>query len=92
MAAVSNAALLIERDQFEQVGGFGNMFLGSDYEAADLCLRLGEAGRTNWYVPDAKLRYLEGISGPEVSVRRSRYDVMLHSQRWVSASRSWRTR
>jgi hypothetical protein len=80
--AVSSAALLIERDRFDQVGGFQNMFVAGDYEAADLCLRLGEAGRTNWYLPDAKLRYLEGLSAPEVAVRRSRYDVMLHSQRW----------
>jgi hypothetical protein len=82
VAAVSSAALLIERGLFEQVGGFGNMFVGSDYEAADLCLRLREGGRVNWHLPDAKLRYLEGLSTPEVSVRRSRYDVMLHSQRW----------
>jgi hypothetical protein len=82
VAAVSSAALLIERDQFEHVGGFENKFVGSDYEAADLCLRLGEAGRITWYLPDAKLRYLEGLSKPEVSVRPSRYDVMLNSQRW----------
>ena len=80
--AVSSAALLIERDQFEQTGGFENKFLDSDYEAADLCLRLGEAGRTNWYLPDAKLHYLEGRSRSEVTVRHSHYDVMLHSQVW----------
>jgi hypothetical protein len=80
--AVSSAALLIERDQFEQAGGFQNMFLDSDYEAADLCLRLGEAGRTNWYLPDAKLHHLEGRSKSEVSVSPSCYDVMVHSQLW----------
>jgi GT2 family glycosyltransferase len=80
VAAVSSAALLTERHQFEQAGGFQNIFLDSDYEAADLCLRLGEAGRTNWYLPDAKLHYLEGRSKSEA--RTSHYDVMLHSQLW----------
>jgi O-antigen biosynthesis protein len=80
--AVSNAALLIEREAFEEVGGFENKFIDSDYEAADLCLRLGEAGRTNWYLPDAKLHCLEGRSRSEVSVRPSHYDVILHSQLW----------
>jgi hypothetical protein len=82
VAAISSAAMLIERDLFESVGGFQNIFVESDYEAADLCLRLAQTGRTNWYVPDASLRYLEGRSEPEVAVPHSRYDVMLHTQLW----------
>ena len=42
----------------------------------------GKPAASNWYLPDAKLHYLEGRSESEVSVRPSRYDVMLHSQLW----------
>jgi hypothetical protein len=80
--AISSAAMLIERDLFDSVGRFQNVFVESDYEAADLCLRLADGGRTNWYLPDASLRYLEGRSDAEVPVPPSRYDAMLHSQLW----------
>jgi O-antigen biosynthesis protein len=80
--AVSNACMLVERELFERVGGFRNLFLGEDFEAADLCLRLSEAGRTNWYVPGAVLHHLEGRSRPDASPYATQHDVIVQSQIW----------
>ena len=80
--AVSNACMLVERELFNQVGGFRNLFLGEDFEAVDLCLRLSEAGRTNWYVPTARLHYLEGRSRHRISGVATQYDVIAQSQMW----------
>ncbi len=80
--AVSSACLLVERELFDQVGGFRNLFLRDDFEATDLCLRLSEAGRTNWFVPGAVLHHLEGRTRSEASRSATQYDVIVQSQMW----------
>ena len=80
--AVSSACLLVEREAFLRVGALRKLFLEEDFEAVDLCMRLDEAGLTNWYCPAAKLHHLEGRSSPAVSLAATQYDVMLHSQLW----------
>jgi GT2 family glycosyltransferase len=81
--AVSAACMLIERDRFRAVGGLYGGYVDSDYEDVDLCLRLAEAGLTNWYVPQAELYHLEGQSRP-ASARQlaAAYNTWLFNQRW----------
>ena len=80
--ALSSACLLVDRELFKSVGALRKLFLEEDFEAVDLCMRLSDAGYTNWYFPAARLRHLEGRSSPGVSLAATQYDVMLHSQLW----------
>jgi O-antigen biosynthesis protein len=60
--AVTAACLLIEKELFEQVGGMPDVYVQGDYEDSELCLRLLNEGRQNWYLPAAELYHLEGSS------------------------------
>jgi GT2 family glycosyltransferase len=60
--AVTAACLLIEKDLYEQVGRLPDVYVQGDYEDSELCLRLQEAGRDNWYLPSVELYHLEGSS------------------------------
>jgi GT2 family glycosyltransferase len=63
--AVTGACLMIEKELFLDVGGLPEIYILGDYEDADLCIRLIEAGRENWYLPDVELYHLEGQSYDE---------------------------
>jgi GT2 family glycosyltransferase len=60
--AVTAACLMIEKDLYERAGGLPDVYVQGDYEDSELCLRLLEAGRENWYLPAAELYHLEGSS------------------------------
>jgi O-antigen biosynthesis protein len=62
LPAVTAACLLIEKDLYEQVGRLPDVYVQGDYEDSELCLRLQEAGRDNWYLPSVELYHLEGSS------------------------------
>ncbi len=81
--AVTAACMLVERALFDAVGGFRACFVQGDFEDSDLCLRLLEAGRENWYLADVALYHLEGQSY-ESSLRLHawRYNAWLHSHLW----------
>jgi O-antigen biosynthesis protein len=81
--AVTAACMLIDRKLYDEVGGLPLHYVQGDYEDSELCLKLGEAGRTNWYLPGVELYHLEGqsyVSG----VRRvpSEYNMWLHTSLW----------
>jgi GT2 family glycosyltransferase len=81
--AVTAACMLIDRDLYDEVGGLPLHYVQGDYEDSELCLKLAEAGRENWYLPEVELYHLEGqsyVSG----VRRvpSEYNMWLHSELW----------
>jgi GT2 family glycosyltransferase len=80
---VSGACLMIERALYERFGGLKGMYVQGDYEDSDLCLRLRELGRRNWYVPSAELYHLEGRSYPD-DLRRAvgRYNTWLQTHLW----------
>ena len=59
---VSGACMMIDRVLYEELGGLTRLYVQGDYEDSDLCLRLSQAGRENWYLPDAELYHLEGQS------------------------------
>jgi len=60
--AVTAACLMIDTELFRSVGGLPDVYVRGDYEDSELCLALIEAGRENWYLPDAELYHLEGTS------------------------------
>lgn len=81
--AVSGACMMIARDLYEEFGGLSYQYVQGDYEDFDLCLRLRDAGKENWYIPEAELYHLEGQSYQ--SALRSpanRYNQWLHTHVW----------
>jgi O-antigen biosynthesis protein len=81
--AVTGACLMIERALYEEVGGLRGVYVQGDYEDTDLCLRLREAGRETWYLPDVELYHLEGQSyALEARNATSRYNTWLHTHFW----------
>ncbi|RYZ91694.1 MAG: glycosyltransferase, partial [Proteobacteria bacterium] len=61
VAAVTAALLMIEAKKFHQIGGFDERFIvcGGD---VDFCLRMSEAGYTNYYRGDFEMIHLESKS------------------------------
>ena len=81
--AVTAACLMIDRALFEELGGLRGMYIQGDYEDSDLCLRLLESGRENWYLPEAELFHLEGQSYPsELRKLTRRYNTWLQTHLW----------
>jgi GT2 family glycosyltransferase len=60
--AVTAACMMIERALYEQVGGLWHGYVDGGSEDSDLCIRLLDAGRRNWYVADVELYHLEAQS------------------------------
>ena len=60
--AVTGACLMLQRELFENLGGWDESYVQGDYEDSDLCLRAYQRGCQNWYLPAAELYHLEGQS------------------------------
>ena len=84
--AVTAACLLIDGLVFRSIGGLSGAYLQGDYEDSDLCLRLMEAGRDNWYLADVELYHLEAQSYPSAirSINRQ-YNRWLFNELWADA-------
>jgi GT2 family glycosyltransferase len=81
--AVTGACMLIDREQYESLGGLRGQFVQGDYEDSDLCLRLHELGLEGWYLPKAELYHLEAQSYPgELRQATTAYNTWLHSYIW----------
>jgi O-antigen biosynthesis protein len=81
--AVTAACMMVDRDLYEQVDGLPLHYVQGDYEDSELCLRLAEAGRQNWYLPSVELYHLEGQSYvPGLRRVPSEYNMWLHSAIW----------
>jgi GT2 family glycosyltransferase len=80
---VSGSCLMIDRASYEEIGGLNSAYVQGDYEDAELCLRLIESGRENWYLPEAELYHLEGQSyGSAIRSSANRYNMWLHNHLW----------
>jgi GT2 family glycosyltransferase len=80
--AVTAACLMIEKDLFWQCGGLTDVYVQGDFEDSDLCLRLLERGRENWYLPEAELYHLEGKSYEDTRrAKQGLYNRWLHTHR-----------
>ena len=62
LSAVTGACLAVEKDKFQQVGGFDKTNLKIAYNDIDLCLRLQKAGYRNVWTPHAELYHHESAS------------------------------
>jgi GT2 family glycosyltransferase len=81
--AVTGACLMIERSLWEEVGGLRPVYVQGGYEDSDLCLRLIEAGRDNWYLPHVELHHLEDQSYPSDARRMATaYNTWLQTHLW----------
>jgi GT2 family glycosyltransferase len=81
--AVTAACMMVDRDCYEQADGLPLHYVQGDYEDSELCLRLAQAGRENWYLPSVELYHLEGQSYlPDLRRVPSEYNMWLHSSLW----------
>jgi GT2 family glycosyltransferase len=80
---VSGACVMIGRSLYDQLGGLRGVYVQGDYEDSDLCMRLNELGRDNWYMPEAEVFHLEGTSySADVRGPANRYNGWLHTHLW----------
>jgi GT2 family glycosyltransferase len=57
--AVTGALMLMQRDLFQEIGGFADCYIGGDFEDADLCLTLRERGQKIGLVRSTEAFHLE---------------------------------
>jgi hypothetical protein len=82
--ASSEACLLVDAADFDRCGGFGELYVSSADEGADLYLRLGSAGLETWYVPDAELYVLDRPASAANPPRDpGSFDDWLFNRRWA---------
>ena len=80
---LSGACVMIARSLYEQLGGLRGVYVQGDYEDSDLCMRLNELGRDNWYMPEAEVFHLEGTSySADMRGPANRYNGWLHTHLW----------
>jgi GT2 family glycosyltransferase len=88
--AVTGACLLIDLDLWREMGGLQGGYVRGDYEDSDLCLRLQQAGRESWYLPDVELYHLEGQSYPSIErAAASRFNQWLQTAAWQDQLSAW---
>lgn len=81
--AVTGACMLVDKHQFDELGGLSTEFVMGDFEDSDYCLKLAEIGLTTWYLPAAVLYHLEAQSYPtEQRGAALRYNAWLHTRKW----------
>jgi N-acetylglucosaminyl-diphospho-decaprenol L-rhamnosyltransferase len=56
------AALLVRRDDFDEMGGFDPAFTPAWFEDVDLCARFLESGRRIRYVPEGRATHVGGVT------------------------------
>jgi GT2 family glycosyltransferase len=86
--ALSGACLLLERELYDELGGFSADYVKGGYEDADLCMRIQERGLETSYVPEVELFHLEGRSYvPAATDMSNRFNAWLFDQRWAERLR-----
>lgn len=84
--AVTGACLMIDAGLYEAAGGLSSVYIQGDYEDSDLCLRLSQAGRKNWYFPQVELYHLEGQSYASAARQVNyEYNRWLFNETWAEA-------
>ncbi len=85
--AVTGACLMVGRDLYAALGGLSEDYVIGDFEDADLCHRLIEAGHRIWYDPRVTLIHFERQSLVRIGSSEWRYaltlcNMLLHARRW----------
>lgn len=80
---VTGACLMIARSVWEEMRGLRPVYVQGGFEDSDLCLRLIESGRDNWYLPAVSLRHLEDQAHPSMARElASPYNTWLQTHMW----------
>ena len=84
---VSGALLMIERDLFDHLDGFDDIFAPAYFEDTDLCLRCAQLGRRVVYQPRATAIHYENATAPS----RENVETLLskHREILLKRHRSW---
>lgn len=82
--AVSTTALMVGLDLYHELGGLReSLGGGEEFAGSDLCLRLLESGRNNWYLPSVELFDLGGHPEPgDEQALQDRHDRWLLAHLW----------
>lgn len=85
--AVTGACLMVDRELYAALGGLSEEYVIGDFEDADLCHRLIEAGHRIWYEPRVSLSHFERQSLVHIGSSEWRYaltlcNMLLHARRW----------
>jgi GT2 family glycosyltransferase len=80
--AVTGACLMVDRALYQEIGGLSPMYLRGGYEDSELCLRLIDEGRRNWYLADVELYHLEAQSFPLHVRVTNRYNAWQQTHLW----------
>jgi GT2 family glycosyltransferase len=80
--AVTGACMMTERAMYQKLGGLSEDYIRGGYEDSDLCLRLREEGRENWYLADVELYHLEAQSFPIPLRNTNSYNSWLQNHLW----------
>ena len=84
--AVTGACLMIDAGLYEAAGGLSGVYVQGDFEDSDLCLRLSQSGRENWYFPGVELYHLEGQSYTSAARQVNyEYNRWLFNETWAEA-------
>lgn len=87
MPLVTGACMLMQRDVFDQLGGWDTDYIIGDYEDSDLCFKTRDAGLKIGYLPSVELVHLERQSfklfGEDgVRFRITLANAIRHQTRW----------
>ena len=80
--AITGACLMIDRTLYGELGGLCEDYIQGGYEDSDLCLRMIEAGRENWYMGGVELYHLEAQSFPIHLRSTNPYNAWLQTHLW----------
>ena len=85
--AVTGACLMVSRQLYDELGGLAEDYIINDFEDADFCHQVAEAGGAIWYEPRVQLYHIERQSISRSGDAAARHLVTLvnmwkHGQRW----------
>lgn len=86
--AVTGACLMTKKSLYLQAGGLDESYILGDFEDSDFCLKLGEHGYNNYYIPAIELYHLERQSQSLVEshngwkVKLSMFNCWQHHVKW----------
>lgn len=83
---VTGAFMSVDREWFENIGGFTEDYIFGGYEDADLCLKSIARGTAPW-IHDIRMWHLEGKGSPHKPARHGASIVnrWLFTQKWATA-------
>jgi GT2 family glycosyltransferase len=85
--AVTGACLMISKVLYDKVGGLDEQYFLGDFEDSDLCLKLIEQGKRNYYLSSLTLYHLERQSqslfeNNDWKTKVTVYNSWQHTKRW----------